>query len=158
MKKDLLRFSFDDLYSKPPGKNFETNKIKYKNIDEIWGIDLADMIDYKNSNNKGYRYIFIIIHNFSKHLWAIPLKNKYSQSITNDFSNILTSSARSADKIESDRGKERCNYVSQKFLKGKNRHRYSRSTDKCPKIVERVIRTIRNLLGKPIFRKVMLIC
>ena len=50
------------------------------------------MIDYKISNNKGFGYIFIIIDNFSKFLRAIPLKNKYSQTITNEFSNILTKS------------------------------------------------------------------
>ena len=33
-------------------KNYETNKIVYNHIDEIWSIDLADMIDYKTSNNK----------------------------------------------------------------------------------------------------------
>ena len=28
-------------------KNYETNKIIYNHDDEIWSIDLADMIDYK---------------------------------------------------------------------------------------------------------------
>ena len=52
------------------------------------------MIDYKISNNKGYRYIFVIIDNYSKYWWAIPLTNKYSQTITKEFSNILTTSKR----------------------------------------------------------------
>ena len=30
--------------------------------------DLADFLDYKTSNNKGFRYIFIIIDNFSKYV------------------------------------------------------------------------------------------
>ena len=90
MKKDLAKIFIDEIYSSPPKRNYETNKIVYNNIDEIWSIDLADMIDYKISNNKQFRYIFIIIDNFSKYLWAIPLKNKYSQTITNEFSNILT--------------------------------------------------------------------
>ena len=47
------------------------------------GFDIADMIDYKISNNKGLRYIFIIIDNFSKYLWAIPHKNNFSRTITN---------------------------------------------------------------------------
>ncbi len=58
----------------------------------MWSIDLADFSAYKISNNKNYRYIFIFIDNFSKYLWAIPLKNKYSQTITNEFSNIITKS------------------------------------------------------------------
>ena len=151
MKKDLTKIFIDEIYSTPPRKNYPTNKITYNHIDEIWSIDLADMIDYKFSNNKGYRYIFIIIDNFTKYLWAIPLKNKYSQTITNEFSNILTTSKRKPLKIESDRGTEFYNSLFQKFLKLKNIHHYSRYTDKGPSIAERVIRTVRNLLKKPIF-------
>ena len=66
-------------------RNYPTNKIVYNNIDEIWSIDLVDMIDYKISNNKCYRYIFVIIDNFSKCFWAIPLKKIKSQTITNEF-------------------------------------------------------------------------
>ena len=92
MKKGNIKTFIDEIYSKPPMRNYPTNKIVYNHIDEIWSIDLADVIDYKISNNKGYRYIFIIIESFSKFLWAIPLKNKNFQTITNEFSIILTTS------------------------------------------------------------------
>ena len=36
-------------------------------------------------------------------------------------------------------------------MKAKNKHQYSRFTDKGPSIAERVIRTTRNLLKKPLF-------
>ena len=104
MKRDLTKIFIDEIYSTPPKKNYPTNKIIYNHIDEIWSNDLADMVDYKISNNKGFRFIFISIDNMSKYLWAIPLKNKYSQTVTQDFSNILTKSKRSPLKIESDRG------------------------------------------------------
>ena len=55
-------------------KNYETNKIIYNNIDEMCSVDLADFSDHKTSNNKGYRYLFIIIDNFSENLWTIALK------------------------------------------------------------------------------------
>ena len=153
MKRDLIKIFIDEIYSKAPKKNYPTNKIIYNHIDEIWSIDLADMIDYKISNNKGYRYIFIIIDNFSKYLWAIPLKNNNSQTITNEFSNILIKSKQKPVKIESDRGSEFYNSIFHNFLKLKNIHHYSRFTDKGPSIAERVIRTIRNLLKKPVFEK-----
>ena len=153
MKRDLTKIFIDEIYSSPPRKNYPTNKIVYNHIDEIWSIDLADMIDYKISNNKGFRYIFIIIDNFSKYLWALPLKNKYSQTITNEFSNILTKSKRKPLKIESDRGSEYYNSIFKNFLKSKNIHHYSRFTDKGPSIAERVIRTVRSLLKKPVFEK-----
>ena len=89
-KKDNIKTFIDEIYTTPPKKKYPTRKIVYNHIDEIWSIDLADMIDYKISNNKGCRYIFVIKDNFSKYLWAIPLENKYGQTITNEFSNILT--------------------------------------------------------------------
>ena len=121
-KKDKIKTFIDEIYSRPPKKNHPTNKKIYNHIDEIWGIDLADMVDYKTSNNKGFRYIFIIIDNFSKYLWAIPLKNKYSQTITNEPSNFLSTSKRKPLTIESDRGTEFCNSIFQSFLKLKNIH------------------------------------
>ena len=134
-------------------RNYPTNKIIYNHIDAIWSIVLADMIDYKTSNNKGFRYIFIIIDNYSTSLWAIPLKNKNSQKITDEFSNILTTSKRRQLKLESDRGSKWYNSIFHNFLKAKNIHHYSRFTDKGPSIAERVIRTTRNLLKKPVFKK-----
>ena len=151
--RDLTKIFIDEIYSKPSLKNYPTNKITYNYIDEIWLIDLADFSDYKTSNNKGHRYIFIIIDNFSKYLWAIPLKNKYSQTITNEFSNIITTSKRKPLKLESDRGSEFYNSIFQNFLKSKNIQHYSRYTDKGPSIAERVIRTVRNFLKKPVFEK-----
>ena len=153
MKRDLTKIFIDENYNTPPRKNFPTKKIVYNHIDEIWSIDLADMIDYKILNNKGFRYVFIVIDNFSKYLWAIPLKNKYSQTITNEFSNIITNSKRKPLKLESDRGSEFYNSIFQNFLKSKSIHHYSRYTDKGPSIAERVIRTVRNLLKKPVFEK-----
>ena len=81
------------------------------------------------------------------------MKSKYSQTITNEFSKILTKSKRKPLKLESDRGSEFYNSVFQNFLKTKNIQHYSRYTDKGPSIAERVIRTVRSLLKKPVFEK-----
>ena len=53
MKKYLIKIFIDEIYSKPPKKNYETNRILYNHIDESWPIDLADFLDYKTSNIKG---------------------------------------------------------------------------------------------------------
>ena len=86
-------------------------------------------------------------------MWAIPLKNKYSQTITNEFANIFTTSERSPLKIESDRVAELYNSIFRSFSKSKSIQHYSRYTDKRPTIAERVIRTVRNLLKKTVFEK-----
>ena len=118
-KRDLTEIFFDEINSKPPRQNYPTNKIVYNHIDEIWNIDLTDLVDYKISKNKGVRYIFIIIDIFSKYLWCVPLKNRNNQTISNAFSNILSTSKRSPLKLESDRGKEWYNSIFQNLLSNK---------------------------------------
>ena len=44
-KKDKITIVIDEIFSKPPLRNYPTNKIIYNHIDEIWSIDLADRID-----------------------------------------------------------------------------------------------------------------
>ena len=148
IKKDFIKILIDEIYSKAPMKSYPTNKIVYNHINEIWSIDLAYMVDYKTSNNKGFRYKFVILDNFSNYLWAVLLKNKYSQAITQEFSKILTTSKRKPLKIESDRGTKIYNSSFQNFLKAKNKHHYSPFTDKSPSIAERAKRNSRNFLKK----------
>ena len=71
-----MKILLDEIYSTIPKKKFSTDKVIYNHIDEIWSIDLADFSDYKTSNNNRFRYIFVIIDNFSKDTWAKPLKRK----------------------------------------------------------------------------------
>ena len=156
-KKELNKIFIDEIYSKPPMRNYLANKTVYNHFDEIWSMDLADMIDYKNSNIKRYRYIFVIFDNFFNYLWCVPLKNKNSQTITKEFSKTLTTSERSPLKLESDTGKEWYNSIFQKLLKLKYIQNYSRFTDKGPSLARRVIRTARNLLKNQCLKKETLI-
>ena len=81
------------------------------------------------------------------------MKNKHSQTITNEFSNTLIKSKQKPLKIESDRGTEFYKSIFQNLLESKNIHHYSRYTEKGPSTCELVIRTVRNLLKKPVFEK-----
>ena len=153
IKKDSTKIFFDEIYSSLPKKKYSTSKIVYNHNDEIWSIDLANYSDYKISNNKGYRYTFVIIDNFSKYLSAIPPKNKNSQTKTQENSNILTNLKRHPLKIKSDRGVGFRKSIFQKFLKSKNIQHYPIFTDKHPSLAERVIRTVRNLMKKPVFEE-----
>ena len=79
VKKDKIRIFIDETYSKPPLRIYPTNKTIIKSIDDTWSSNLLDMNDYGPKNNRGYRYIIVVIDNFSKFGWTIPLKNKYAQ-------------------------------------------------------------------------------
>ena len=52
VKRHLTKIFIDEIFSKSPMRNYPTIKIIYNHVDEIWSFDLADMIDYKISNNK----------------------------------------------------------------------------------------------------------
>ena len=153
MKKELIKTFSDEIYSKPPKKNYPTNKTMIKSVDDTWSSDLLDMNDYGPKNNKGYRYILVVIDNFSKFGWTIPLKNKFSQSITDAFSKIIKSSNRKPNLLETDDGKEYVNKIFNEFLNNNKIKRYSQYTEKGAVFAERFNKTIRNLLKKPVFEK-----
>ena len=60
VKKDLAKNFIDENYSLPRKKIYPTNNRIYNYIDEIWSNVLVDMIDHKVSNNKGFRYVYIL--------------------------------------------------------------------------------------------------
>ena len=64
------------------------------------------MKNYGSENNIGYRYVLVVIDNFSKFGWTVPLKNKNAQTKKNSFENFIISSKRKPNLIETDRGKE----------------------------------------------------
>ena len=77
------------MYSKRPKKNYITNKTDVYNIDDIWSLDILDLKDYDAKNNKGYRYVLVIIDHFSKFCWKVPLRQKNAQTIKDPFEKIL---------------------------------------------------------------------
>ena len=152
-EENLTKIFIDEIYSKPPKKNYPTKKTIIKSIDDTWSSDLLDMNDYGPENNKGYRYILVVIDNISKFGWTIPLKYKHAQSITDSFSQIIKTSRRKPNLLETGDGKEYVNKIFNEFLNNNNIQRNSRYTDKGAVIVERYNKTIRNLLKKPVFEK-----
>ena len=85
------------------------------------------MNDYGIKNSKGFRYILVVTDNFSKLGWTIPLKNKYAQSITDAFSQIVKSSKGKPNLLETDDGMEYVNKNFNEFLNNHSTKRYSRN-------------------------------
>ena len=153
MTQKNIKMFINEIYSKPPKRNYATNKTDVYFIDEIWSLDILDLKDYGPENNRGYRYILVIIDNFSKHGWTFPLKNKNAQTIKDSFGNILISSKRKPNLIESDRGKEFYNNIFQDFLNKNDIKLYSRNSSYGAVFAERFNHTIRDLPKRPVFKK-----
>ena len=153
MTQKSINVFINEIYSKPPKKNYVTNKTDVYHIDDIWSLDILDLKDYGPENNKRYRYVLVVIDNFSKFGWTVSIKNKNAQSIKDSFENILISSKRRPNLIETDRCKEFYKYFFQDFLNKNNIKLYSRNSSYGAVFAERFNRTIKDLLKKIVFER-----
>ena len=153
MTQKNIKIFINEIYSKPPKKNYPSNNTDVYHIDDTWSLDILDLKDYGPENNRGYRYVLVIIDNFSKFGWTVPLKNKKPQTKTNAFESFLINSKRKPYLIGSDRGKEFYNNIFQDFLKENNIKIHSRNTSLGAVFAGRLNLTIRNLLKRPVFAK-----
>ena len=153
MTQKNIKIFINEIYSKGPKRNYATNKTDVYHIDDIWSLDILDLKDYGPENNNNYRYVLVVIDNFSKFGWTIPLKNKNAQTIKDSFENILINSKRKPNLIESDRGKEFHNNIFEDCLNKNNIKLYSRNSSYGAVFAERFNRTIRDLLKKIVFEK-----
>ena len=81
MTQKSIKVLIDEIFSKPPKIGYLTNKTDVYHIDGIWNLDILDLKDYGPENNRGYRYVLVVIDNFSKLGMTKPLKNKNAQTI-----------------------------------------------------------------------------
>ena len=152
MTQKNIKIFINEIYSKPPKRNYNTNKTDVYHIDDIWSLDILDLKDYGPENKRGYRYVLVIIDNFSKFGWTVPLK-KNAQTIKDSFEKILINSKKKPNLIEADRGKELYNNIFQDFLNKNDIKHYSRNSSYGAVFAKRFNKTIRNLLKRPVFEK-----
>ena len=105
MTRKSNKIFVNEIYSKPPKKYYPTNKTDIYHIDDIWSLDILDLKDHGPENSRGFRYLLVIIDNFSSFGFTITLKKKNVQTIKDFFEYILINSKRFPNLIETDRGK-----------------------------------------------------
>jgi hypothetical protein len=126
-------------------KKYDVRPVNVLFCDEVWAIDLVDMIEWSKLN-KGFKYILTIIDVFSKYAFAVPLHNKTGQTITDVFSTIFEK--RTPKKIWSDAGKEFYNKTFESLLKKYNIVLYSTYSNNKSVVVERFNRTLKTSMFK----------
>ena len=77
----------DELH-KPIIRKLKKRKVYLSFRDNIWGVDLADMLSL-SKYNKGNKYLLCAIDLFSKYAWVIPIKDKKRASIVNAFQKLI---------------------------------------------------------------------
>ena len=66
MTQKNIKIFINEIYSKGPKKKYATNKTDVHHLDDTWSLDFLDLKDYGPENNKNYRYVSVVIDNFSK--------------------------------------------------------------------------------------------
>lgn len=127
-------------------RNFPRRRVIIKGFDGLWQGDLMEFLPYSCDNN-GYKYVLILIYCFSKYGWSHPLKNKGAEEVREAMSNILQE-GRSPKNLQTDAGKEFYNEKFKKLMRTYEINHFSTYSTKKASIVERVIRTIKNMLYK----------
>ena len=107
----------NEIFSKGPKRNYITRKTDVYLTVDIWNVDLLDLKDYGPENTTGYRYVLVLIDQFSKLGWSIPLKNKNAQTTKDSSEVILITSKNKPNLIKTDRGKEPFKNKFKKFPK-----------------------------------------
>lgn len=125
-------------------KRFQRNVYLVDNIDDLWQADLNDMSSLKQYND-GFIYLLTVIDVFSKVAWAVPLKRKTGEAVTEAFKLIFKESKRKPVSLNTDKGREFINKVFQKFLKDKDVNYYhTNNPDIKASVVERFNRTLKS--------------
>ena len=104
-KEFLKNQSYYQLTKQPIKTTNKPIVVSYPN--ERWSADLIDINQYASSNSNN-KFILTVIDNFSKYVFAVPLKNKEAQTITDGFEKIVHEQAEKnyPSSIQTDNGTE----------------------------------------------------
>ena len=96
----------EDPYTihKPIKRRYGRQQTLVGGIDHQWQADLVDMSEISRHND-GYRYIMTVIDVLSKVAWAVPLKNKNTESMVAAFHTLFQQAApRIPKRLQTDKG------------------------------------------------------
>jgi len=145
---DKIKVQIVNELHKPARKFFPRRLVFLKGIDDLWQGDLIDLQAYSKDNN-GFKYILVVIDCFSKYAWGCALKSKSGPDVGQAFINILENSCNRRPKnLQTDQGKEFYNIHFKKIMTKNNINHYSTFSNIKACIVERFIRTFKQLLFK----------
>ena len=137
---------------KPIKKRHVFLKTFVKDLGDQLQMDLVDMKKY-NKENKGYYWILTGIEILSRYAFAIPVKRKDTENMTNAVAKMMTKYKSRFKKypkfIQFDEGKEFYNVGVKSLLRDAYNVKYfSTHTGKKAAIVERFNRTLKTIMWK----------
>lgn len=130
---------------KPMRKKFPTRSYATSGLNDLWQMDLMEMIPYAKING-GYKYILACIDVFSRFVRALPIKTKSASDVAEAVSKLI--SHVTPRHIQTDMGKEFYNKIMQSLLQKNGINHYSVTSQFKAAVVERFNRTLRQKLAR----------
>lgn len=131
---------------KPIKRKFPTRSYRTSGLNDVWQLDLMEMIPYSRIN-KGYKYILTCIDVFSRFARAYALKSKQGQEVAGALESLFDNGNKPI-RIQTDLGKEFYNSHVKKILQKYKIHHYSVYSQFKASLVERFNRTLREKLNR----------
>ena len=130
-------------------KNFKRRKLYVKGVDDVWQVDLVEMIPYSRVN-RGQKYILTVIDVVSKFAWAVPVASKTGKKVTAAMKSIFEhlGSHHVPKNIQCDMGTEFYNSEFRSLMKEHGINQYSTYTHLKASVVERFNRTLKGWMWK----------
>jgi hypothetical protein len=129
-------------------KRFLRRRVYVKGFDDLWQIDLVDLQKHSRIN-KGYKYILTVVDVLSKYAWAVPVRTKSGQSVTDAMQKVFSqSSPRVPVNVQCDDGKEFYNRQFLALMASHNINMYSTFSVLKASVVERFNRTLKGWMFK----------
>ncbi|XP_066965644.1 uncharacterized protein [Macrobrachium rosenbergii] len=143
--KDFLQSQPSYTLHKGTLKKFPRRKVLSPKPRVIVSSDLADMSKLAPYNG-GYKYLLIVIDQFSRYLQVVPLKKKDGNTMQRSLKKVFESEAFSGvSRLNTDEGREFYNKQVKEYLNSRNIKLYSvHSREIKTAIAERVIRTLKS--------------
>ena len=137
---------------RPIKRKFPKRRVIVNDVDDTWSADLVDMQAF-SKENKGTKYLLTVIDVFSKYAWAVPLKNKTGESVTDAFNKIVSgkgrvSEGRMPQNLWVDEGKEFYNKTFQSFLNKNKINMYHTFNEGKAVVIERFNRSLKRIMWK----------
>jgi L-rhamnose mutarotase len=131
---------------KPLRRKFTTRKYLTSGPDELWQMDLMEMIPYATIN-AGNRYILTCIDVFSRFARAIAVKSKDAKTVADAVKKIMVKSPIPRH-VQTDLGKEFYNKIVQDLFRKLKINHYTVHSQFKAAVVERFNRTLRERLNR----------
>ena len=130
-------------------KKTKTSPIYVMQKRQLFQADLAFFTaPHLVEQNRGMRYLLVIIDAFTKKIWLSAIPNKACKTVLEKFKELFNQIDELPRKLQTDKGTEfLCKEIGA-FFKANNVLHYITNSDRKCAIAERVIRTIKGILYK----------